>query len=156
MYCSCKTGTSTIHGGRSESDQGVEYTILYRLFWAKTYHPYGFQQGCCYIADAGCIRAWVQNVRESLVDSVHWSFAVGSNDLFRIIPGDMDCVSRPKTRRRPIHGGSNPASMRDTVFGVDTQSMPLIFVGQQWAWALFFNAAIAEKMLREKLTIDEK
>ncbi len=24
-----------------------------------------------------------------------------------------------------IHGGSNPASMRDTVFGGDTQSMPL-------------------------------
>ena len=45
---------------------------------------------------------------------------------------DMNCVSPPKTRREPIHGGSNPASMRDTVFGRDTQSMPLIFVGQQW------------------------
>ena len=44
---------------------------------------------------------------------------------------DMDCVSPPKTRRRPIRGGSNPASMRDTVFGGDTQSMLLIFVGQQ-------------------------
>ena len=42
----------------------------------------------------------------------------------------MDCVSPPKTRRRPFHGGSNPASMRDTVLGGDTQSMPLIFVGQ--------------------------
>ena len=44
---------------------------------------------------------------------------------------DMNCVSPPKTRRRPIHGGSNPASMRDTFFGGDTQSMPLTFVGQQ-------------------------
>ena len=43
---------------------------------------------------------------------------------------DMNCVSSPKTRRRPIRGGSNPASMRDTVLGDDTQSMPLIFVGQ--------------------------
>ena len=43
----------------------------------------------------------------------------------------MNCVSPPKTRRRPIHGGSNPASMRDTVFGGDTQSMPLTFVGQR-------------------------
>jgi len=36
-----------------------------------------------------------------------------------------------ETRREPIHGGSNPASMRDTVFGGDTQSMSLIFMGQQ-------------------------
>jgi hypothetical protein len=28
----CKTGTSTIHGGRNESYHGVEYAILYRLF----------------------------------------------------------------------------------------------------------------------------
>ena len=42
---------------------------------------------------------------------------------------DMNCESPPKTRREPIHGGSNPASMRDTVFGSDSQSMPLILCG---------------------------
>ena len=40
---------------------------------------------------------------------------------------DMNRVSPPKTRREPIRGGSNPASMRDTVFGGDTQSMSLIY-----------------------------
>ena len=50
----------------------------------------------------------------------------------------MNCVSPPKTRREPIHGGSNPASMRDTVFGGDTQSMPLIFVGQQCHMMVLF------------------
>ncbi len=52
----------------------------------------------------------------------------------------MNCVSPPKTRREPIHGGSNPASLRDTVFGDDTQSMPLIFVGQQWVKALLLQS----------------
>ena len=47
---------------------------------------------------------------------------------------DMNYVSPPKTRRRPIRGGSNPASMRDTVFGGDTQPMPLIFVEQLWLY----------------------
>jgi hypothetical protein len=42
---------------------------------------------------------------------------------------DMNRVSPPKTRREPIHGGSNPASMRDTVFGGDTQSMSLDIIG---------------------------
>ena len=41
----------------------------------------------------------------------------------------MNRVSPPKTRREPIHGGSNPASMRDTVFGGDTQSMSLDIIG---------------------------
>ena len=44
---------------------------------------------------------------------------------------DMNRVLPPKTRREPIHGGSNPASMRDTVIGGNTQSMSLIFMGQQ-------------------------
>ena len=41
---------------------------------------------------------------------------------------DMDRVSPPKSRRKPVHGGSNPASMRDTVFGGDTRSMPLMLL----------------------------
>ena len=41
---------------------------------------------------------------------------------------DMNRVLPPKTRREPIHGGSNPASMRDTVFGGNTQSMPLMLL----------------------------
>ena len=44
----------------------------------------------------------------------------------------MTFVLPPKTRRKPIHGDSNPASMRDTVFGGNTKVMPLIFMGQQW------------------------
>ena len=62
-----------------------------------------------------------------------WFMSAVNNGFRRIHwHRDMNCVSPPKTRRRPIHGGSNPASMRDTVFGGDTQSMPLICVGQQW------------------------
>jgi hypothetical protein len=41
----------------------------------------------------------------------------------------MNRVSLPKTRREPIHGGSNPASMQDTVFDGDTQSMSLNIYG---------------------------
>jgi hypothetical protein len=51
---------------------------------------------------------------------------------------DMTCVSPPKTRREPIRGGSNPASMQGTVFGGDTQVIPLIFVGQQCAYIRFY------------------
>ena len=50
---------------------------------------------------------------------------------------DMNCESPPKTRREPIHGGSNPASMRDTVFGSDSQSMPLILCGTVVECGLF-------------------
>jgi len=50
---------------------------------------------------------------------------VGNDSRYIHWHQDMDCVSPPKTHREPIHGGSNPASMRDTVFDGDTQSMPL-------------------------------
>ena len=85
------------------------------------------------------------------VSARYFRFMSVINNRFRGIHWhrDMNSVSPPKTRRRPIHGGSNPASdhhgrwkcrfcrskkpaMRDTVFDGDTQSMPLIFVGQQW------------------------
>ena len=54
----------------------------------------------------------------------------------------MNCVSPPNIRRRPTYtdGGSadiagavteeQKPAMRDTIFGGDTQSMSLIFVGQ--------------------------
>ncbi|NOQ69263.1 MAG: hypothetical protein GQ573_04035 [Gammaproteobacteria bacterium] len=45
----------------------------------------------------------------------------------------MNRVSPPKTRRELIHGGSNPASMRDTVFGGDTQSMSLTILSDSSA-----------------------
>ena len=40
-----------------------------------------------------------------------WFMSVVNNDFWRIHwHRVMHCVSPPKTRRRPIHGGSNPAS----------------------------------------------
>ncbi len=58
---------------------------------------------------------------------------------------DMNCVLPPKTRRKPIHGGSNPASMRDTVFGGNTQPMPLIFVKPKCIMmVLFINQTLSQ------------
>ena len=65
---------------------------------------------------ARCLR--FMSVANNAFKQIHWH-------------RDMNCVLPPKTRRKPIHGGSNPASMRDTVFGGNTQPMPLIFVKQK-------------------------
>ena len=74
-----------------------------------------------------------------------WFMSVVNNGFgYRHWHRDMNCESPPKTRREPIHGGSNPASMRDTVFGSDSQSMPLILCGTVvahpplilWPWIL--------------------
>ncbi len=65
---------------------------------------------------------------------------------------DMNCVSPPKARRRPIHGGSNPASMQGTAFGSDTQSISLIFVEQQWLNGCFISFCASLKSTDKKST----
>ncbi len=80
--------------------------------------------------DADAEPPWTGSRRVSA--RCHRFMSVVNNGFMRIHwHRDMDCVSPPKTRHEPIHGGSNPASLRDTVFGGDTQSMPLIFMRQQ-------------------------
>ena len=77
------------------------------------------------------------------------------NNDFRYIHWhrDMNFASPPKTRRRPIHGGSNPyptttdggsagfsgakTCMWGTVFCGDTKFMPLIFVEQQCMYRMY-------------------